>query len=282
MNTLNQLFSHLNQLSATPTMPVMFIGHGSPMNAISDNHFVRVWREIGEHLQRNLPKPKAILSVSAHWLTRGETQVLTSPQPKTIHDFYGFPDLLFEQQYPAEGAEALALQTIDLVNSPSLKATEEWGLDHGTWSVLLPMFPQADIPVYQISIDYLQPPTFHYQLAQQLQALRQKEVLILTSGNVVHNLQQVRWDNPAPFDWAVDFNHQVETALLTREDATLVNFDRFGALGRMAHPTYDHYLPLMYALGLREETDEIYLFNNEIDLASVSMLSLMYLPQKAA
>ncbi|MBF6058876.1 4,5-DOPA dioxygenase extradiol [Thiomicrorhabdus sp. HH1] len=266
----------MNRLQALPaapqTMPVLFVGHGNPMNAISRNVFTENWQAIG----KALPKPKAILSVSAHWLTRGDTQVLTADKPQTIHDFYGFSTELFEQQYPSPGAPQIALQTQQMAPS-TIETTEEWGLDHGTWSVLLSMFPKADIPVYQISIDYRKPPQFHYDLAAQLKALRSKGVLVMASGNLVHNLQKMQWQEKPAFDWALEFNHRVKEAISQRDDATLIDFNGFGALGKMAHPSYDHYLPLLYSLGLRSAKDEVFFFNDIIDMSSVSMLSFIYI-----
>ncbi|MBO1927620.1 4,5-DOPA dioxygenase extradiol [Thiomicrorhabdus sp. 6S2-11] len=273
---LQKLVNQLQQLPRLPEqMPVLFVGHGNPMNAISDNPFTQSWHSIGNAL----PKPKAILSVSAHWLTHGNTLVHASKQPQTIHDFYGFPEELFAQKYPCSGSPEQAHQTQKLAPD-IISETDEWGLDHGTWSVLLSMFPDADVPVYQISIDYRKAPPFHYQLAQRLQDLRKRGVLVIASGNLVHNLQKLQWNNAEPFDWALEFNQIVKEALADFDDQRLVNFSNFGALGKMAHPSYDHYLPLLYALGLRSQQDEIHFFNNVIDMSSVSMLSFIYLPRK--
>ncbi|WP_319380857.1 4,5-DOPA dioxygenase extradiol [Thiomicrorhabdus sp.] len=275
---LSYLMQQLQALPATPeSMPVLFVGHGNPMNAVECNDFSKSWSAIG----RALPKPKAILSISAHWLTQGVTQVLTTEKPTTIHDFYGFPPALFEQQYPSPGAPEAALQTWTIAPS-IIETTEDWGLDHGTWSVLLSMFPQADIPVYQISIDYRKPPQFHYDLANRLQSLRKKGVLVMASGNLVHNLQKMQWQSATPFDWAIEFNHLMKAAITDRDDAKLIDFNGFGSLGKMAHPTYDHYLPLLYSLGMRNRDDEVFFFNDVIDMASVSMLSFAYIPRESA
>lgn len=272
--SLQTLMNHLSRFEKTPqTMPVLFIGHGNPMNAVTQNDFTRNWQAIGQAL----PKPKAILSISAHWITPGKTQVLTTAKPETIHDFYGFPPVLFEQQYPSDGAPALAEQTQQLAPD-TVNLTDDWGLDHGTWSVLLSMFPKAEVPVYQLSIDYRKPPAFHYELAARLKDLRERGVLVMASGNVVHNLSQVQWQEKPAFDWALEFNERVKAAVSDRDDATLIDFKGFGALGKQAHPTYDHYLPLLYSLGLRNAQDEVYFFNDVIDMSSVSMLSFVYLP----
>ena len=272
--SLNQLFATLaNGYSTEQKMPVMFVGHGNPMNAIEQNAFTETWQKLGQAL----PRPKAILTVSAHWLTHGHSFACRVKQPDTIHDFHGFPDILYQQSYPCSGEPELAAYSAKLSNQ-SITETDDWGLDHGSWSVLMQMFPLADIPVYQISIDYKKPPSFHYQLAKQLRGLRDKGVLIIASGNVVHNLQKVNWSNPTPYDWASEFNQVVKKAVTERDDQKLVAFDKFGELGKLAHPSYDHYLPLLYSLGLRLPTDEVGFFNDGFDLGSISMLSWMYLP----
>lgn len=257
-------------------MPVLFIGHGNPMNAITDNLYSDTWRKLGEKLRQTLPKPKAILSISAHWITTDETLVLTANPPKTIHDFYGFPQALFDQQYSCPGASDLASETASLIQSTHVKLSDDWGLDHGTWSVLLSMYPEADIPVYQISMDYLKPASFHYQLAQELNSLRDKGVLIMASGNVVHNLRAVYDGNPK--DWALEFNRFVYQSLKTRDDQRLINFKDLSEISKLAHPTHDHLLPIFYAMGLKDDNDKLYTFNNRIDLSSISMLSFAYLP----
>jgi 4,5-DOPA dioxygenase extradiol len=265
-------FSELQKITgsfpATGKMPVLFAGHGNPMNAIIQNEFHNTWVELG----KTLPRPKAILSVSAHWLTHHASYVTVMHNPKTIHDFGGFPDALFDQQYPAPGAPEFAEAAIELVRNAHLKKDVDWGLDHGTWSVLLPMFPDADIPVFQLSIDYHQAPDFHFELAKELKALREKGVMIMGSGNIVHNLKMMRHDNN-PYDWALDFDAFVREKFEKRDFSAIVNFLDLGSLASMAHPTIDHFLPLLYSLGVLDENEEIITFNESFDLGSVSMWS---------
>jgi 4,5-DOPA dioxygenase extradiol len=276
MSSLDHILQKLSQQPfSEQRMPVLFVGHGNPMNAIETNSFSQTWQGLGQVL----PKPKAILSVSAHWLTFGDSKACRVQVPKTIHDFSGFPTQLFEQVYPCPGAPELASLSSELSHGV-IEITEDWGLDHGTWSVLLQMYPQADIPVYQISIDFRKPPVFHYQLAEKLRKLREKGVLILTSGNVVHNLQKINWTGLQPYDWALEFHSLVKQAVLERDDQMLIDFDKFGSLGKMAHPSYDHYLPLLYSLGLRMPDDDVAFFNDDFDLGSISMLSWAYVPMQ--
>jgi 4,5-DOPA dioxygenase extradiol len=251
-------------------MPVIFIGHGSPMNAIEKNEFSQSWIELG----KLLPKPKAIMSISAHWLTNG-TFVTTASHPATIHDFGGFPDELFDIQYPAEGAPVYAENTKQLAHLTNIENDEKWGLDHGTWSVLLSMFPNADIPVYQLSIDYNKPPQFHYDLARQILALREKGILIMGSGNIVHNLAALRY-NREPYDWATEFDQKIAGYIETGDDKSIVNFQKMGSISRMSQPTHDHFLPLLYTLGMKDQKDKIDFFNTGFDLGSISMRSVIY------
>ena len=268
---VRDLYKNSGHLDKTPRMPVMFVGHGNPMNAISDNSFTRTWKEIG----KQLPRPKAILSVSAHWLTRNGTKVTAMERPETIHDFGGFPRKLFEQQYPAPGSPEFAKQTQQVVPSPEIALDYDWGLDHGTWSVLLPMFPLADIPVYQLSIDYNQPPQFHYDLGKQLKTLREKGVLIIGSGNIVHNLSAIKMEG-APYDWALEFDQKIATWIQEGNHQKIIDFQKLGTLASTAHPTYDHYLPLLYVVGLQNKNEKPEFFNNEFDMSSVSMRSVLY------
>jgi 4,5-DOPA dioxygenase extradiol len=260
----------LNSFSGSERMPMLFVGHGNPMNAIVENSFSKTWKEIG----KKIGQPKAILSISAHWLTRGKTMVTAMQRPKTIHDFGGFPDELFAQQYPAPGSPDLAKETIAMVQKTHVEADESWGLDHGTWSVLLPMFPKADIPVFQISIDYNKPPQFHFELAQELKKLREKGVLIMGSGNIVHNLRKMNMSGQT-YDWAIEFDSKMKSYIDERNFQGVINFQKLGQLAQIAHPTYDHFLPLIYSLGLIEKDDEIHYFNDSFDLGSVSMRSLL-------
>ncbi|RYD57145.1 MAG: 4,5-DOPA dioxygenase extradiol [Sphingobacteriales bacterium] len=250
-------------------MPVLFVGHGNPMNAILRNEFSAKWQQLG----RELPRPKAILSVSAHWLTRG-TFVTAMERPKTIHDFGGFPKELFAQQYDAPGAPDVASETKRLVKSTTVHEDHEWGLDHGTWSVLLPMYPKADIPVFQMSIDYTKPPQWHYELAKELSELRKKGVLILGSGNIVHNLRLIDFEGKAKFDWAHEFDENIKTFIEAGDHKSVVEYEKMGQLAQLAVPTSDHYLPLLYTLGLQNKRDDIAFFNDKMDAGSISMRSV--------
>lgn len=276
MATGTTIFTHqtwqklLGGFENTDKMPLLFVGHGNPMNAVLDNSFSKTWKEIGQ----KIGTPKAILSISAHWLTRGKTMVTAMEQPRTIHDFGGFPDVLFEQQYNAPGSPDMAKATIEMVRKTHIEADENWGLDHGTWSVLLPMFPEANIPVFQISIDYNRPPQYHFELAAELKKLRKKGVLIMGSGNLVHNLQRMRM-NGHPYDWAIEFDNKMKDFIDDRNFQAVVDFQQLGTLANLAHPTYDHFLPLIYSLGLIDNDDEIHYFNDSFDLGSVSMRSLL-------
>jgi 4,5-DOPA dioxygenase extradiol len=251
---------------ATPRMPTLFVGHGSPMNAITDNAYSREWRKIGEAL----PTPAAILCVSAHWMTRGTTLVHIGKQPKTIHDFGGFPQELFAQQYPAPGAPETAQAAIDLVRSSHLKGDTEWGLDHGAWSVLIKMFPKADIPTFQLSLDLTKPPSAHFELAGELKPLRERGVLIIGSGNLVHNLMALQRGAPA-YDWAEEFDVRAAEAIGKRDFRSLAWPASLGKSLRLAHPTPEHYLPVLFPLGVADEKDELSFFNASIDMGSISM-----------
>ncbi|MBA3828512.1 MAG: 4,5-DOPA dioxygenase extradiol [Taibaiella sp.] len=271
MNGLSALAALGNSLAPASRMPALFIGHGSPMNAIDDNEFSRSWKALG----KTLPRPQAILSISAHWLTNG-TSVTAMAQPKTIHDFGGFPKNLFDQQYNAPGAPELAKSTQDLITTTSVHADNTWGLDHGTWSVLLPMYPAADIPVYQLSLDYDKPASYHYELGQQLNKLRDKGVLIIGSGNLVHNLQRVDWSGGnTVYDWAQEFDTKMSGWIQTGDHKSLVNYQQIlGNTATMAHPTYDHLLPLFYIMGLQQKEEQVTFFNSKFDMGSISMRSL--------
>ena len=254
----------------TSPMPLLFIGHGSPMNAIENNQYSQSWKELGE----KLPRPTAILSVSAHWVTRG-TKVTMMQKPKTIHDFGGFPDELYMLQYPAPGSVWLAEKIQKLATGYLIESDYDWGLDHGTWSVLLPMFPLADIPVIQLSIDYNRPISYHYELAAQLKKLRNKGVLIIGSGNIVHNLQAVSMDSK-PYDWTIEFDRKIAHWIETGNDRAIIDFQNLGSLARLAHPTYDHFLPLIYILGLKDKNDSFEFFNESYQFGSTSMRSVVF------
>jgi 4,5-DOPA dioxygenase extradiol len=272
MGTLSALETLGRELAATPLMPVMFVGHGSPMNAIEHNSYSEKWQQLG----KQLPRPQAILSISAHWITDG-TRVTGMAKPRTIHDFGGFPKKLFEQEYPAPGSPELARLTKDMVTYSHLQTDDSWGLDHGTWSVLLPMFPLADIPVYQLSLDYGQPTVYHYEIGKQLLKLREKGVLIIGSGNLVHNLRDIDWSNSGKvYDWATEFDTRF-TEWMDKGDVTsILNYQKIlGNTATMAHPTYDHLLPLFYILGLQQKGERITYFNDKIDMGSISMRSML-------
>jgi 4,5-DOPA dioxygenase extradiol len=256
---------------ATPRMPTLFVGHGSPMNAITDNAYSREWRKLGEAL----PTPTAILCISAHWMTRGTTLVHIGKHPQTIHDFGGFPQELFAQQYPAPGAPEAAQAAIDLVRSSQLRGDTEWGLDHGAWSVLIKMFPQADIPVFQLSLDLTKPPSAHFELARELKPLRERGVLIIGSGNLVHNLMTLVRGGPA-YDWAEEFDVRAAEAISKRDFRSLAEPVLLGKTLRLAHPTPEHYLPVLFPLAVSDEKDELNFFNASIDMGSISMRGFVF------
>jgi len=249
-------------------MPVLFIGHGNPMNAVEDNAFSRAWIAIG----RELPRPEAVLCISAHWETDGPA-VTAMPKPRTIHDFYGFPRFLHEQQYPAPGSPSLAERIRAMVHGADLRLDHEWGLDHGTWAVMRRLFPLADIPVVQLSLDRTRPPTDHYELGRALAPLRDRGILILGSGNIVHNLGMLAWENSA-YDWAVEFDELIKGRILAGDHPAIINYPQWGDLARLAVPTNEHYLPLLYALALQEEGEPIQFAAEQVTLGSVSMRSL--------
>ncbi len=254
-------------------MPVLFVGHGSPMYAIEENEFVLAWRKLG----LELPKPKAILAVSAHWETQG-SQVTAMLQPQTIHDFGGFPQALFEVEYPAPGSPELANETIRTVKSSPVTADDRWGLDHGTWSVIRRIFPNADIPIVQLSLDYHKTPQQHYDLAKELATFRDKGILIVGSGNIVHNLRQVAWDKPDDVeyghDWALEANALLKKLILENDHKSLINYKSLGRAVLMAAPTPEHYLPLLYALALKQKDEVISLFNDKAVMGSLTMTSV--------
>jgi 4,5-DOPA dioxygenase extradiol len=268
----------LQTLQKSPRMPVLFLGHGSPMNAIEDNEFRRSWQALGAEFGKSLPKPQLILCISAHWITRG-WHLTGMAQPKTIHDFGGFPQALFDQQYPAPGAPAVAQEISRGIREPQVGLDQdEWGFDHGTWSVLKPMFPQADIPVLQLSMDYARPPAEHFALGQQLRALRERGVLVVGSGNIVHNLRAMRRDAGAmqAYDWAVEFDTKAAGLIEKGQLAQLADFQQLGQVAQLAHPTYDHYLPLLHAAGAAEPGEKMRFFNDRYQAASISMRSVVW------
>lgn len=256
-------------------MPLLFIGHGSPMNGIEQNTFTNSWQNI----VKDFPTPNLVLVISAHWLTNG-TGVTAMPNPKTIHDFGGFPEDLFKVQYPAPGAPELATETAKLVQSTDVFLDHDWGLDHGTWTVVRHMYPKANVPVIQLSIDYAKGPAYHYALAQELKALRKKGVLIIGSGNMVHNLRMISWERPLDvpfgFDWAHEANSLFKTAIAEHNHKQLIDYERMGNAVKLAVPTPDHYYPLMYTLGLSDQKDEIKIFNDEAVGGSLTMTSVQF------
>jgi len=277
--TVNAMNKELNNLASsggsTTRMPVLFVGHGSPMNAIGENEFVQNWRELG----KTLPKPKAILCISAHWETRG-TFVTAMPHPPTIHDFGGFPKALFDVQYPAPGSTEFAHETKRIVTKTEVGLDEKWGLDHGAWSVIKNIYPLADVPVFEMSLDYYQSPQFHYDLAKELSSLREKGVLIIGSGNLVHNLRMVAWDKVDEpeygFDWALQADDLFKRLILANKHKELINFSALGKEVQLAIPTPEHFLPLIYTLALKKEDEPVTIFNDKAVMGSLTMTSVKF------
>jgi 4,5-DOPA dioxygenase extradiol len=274
MNALKSLQSLQDTLTEQDEkMPLLFIGHGSPMNGIEDNEFSQRWHTLGREIQ----KPAAVLCISAHWLTRG-THITAMQNPKTIHDFGGFPQALFNVQYPAPGDPELAKETASLVRKTQVGLDHDWGLDHGTWSVVKNMYPDADIPVLQLSIDYNQPGPYHYALAKELAALRRRGVLIIGSGNMVHNLRMVDWSKinepEYGFDWALEMNDTFKKYIADGNHDPLTHYEKLGSAGRYAIPTPDHYYPLLYILGLQESNEKVSFFNDKAVMGSLTMTSV--------
>jgi len=269
MKELNNLTS---SFSSTEKMPVLFLGHGSPMNAIEENEFVKGFRKVGQEIQ----KPNAILCISAHWETRG-TMVTAMQNPPTIHDFGGFPRELFEVQYPAPGSPALAKETKALIKSTEVGLDDKWGLDHGAWSVIKHLYPKANIPVIQMSLDYYQGPQYHYELAKQIKSLREKGVLIVGSGNLVHNLRMVDWkrlNDTYAYDWAEEANAKMKKFIKEGDHKSLINYAQQGKPFQLAIPSPEHYLPLLYTLALKDEKDSIEFFNDKPVAGALTMTSV--------
>lgn len=254
-------------------MPVLFVGHGSPMNGIEDTEFSRRWTQMA----KEIPVPKAVLVISAHWFTRG-TRITAMDFPQTIHDFGGFPKALFDVQYKAPGSPSLAKETAELLHSASVTLDHDWGLDHGAWTVVRHMYPEANIPVLQLSIDYTKGPQYHYDLAKELYALRKKGILILGSGNMVHNLRMVAWDrlNDAEYayDWALQINDKFKELIQAGDHRSLIHYTALGREAMLAVPTPEHYLPLMYTLGVKTDKDQISFFNDKAVGGSLTMTSV--------
>ena len=269
---LKDLNKMTSAMSSTGKMPVLFLGHGSPMNAIEENEFVSAFKKLGKELVR----PNAILCISAHWETKG-TFVTAMQNPPTIHDFGGFPQALFDVQYPAKGSPELAQETKNIITKTEVGLDDKWGLDHGAWSVIKHLYPNADIPVIQMSIDYSQPAKYHYELAKEISSLRQKGVLIIGSGNIVHNLRMVAWkklNEEFAFDWAIEANEKMKNYILSGDHQKLIDFKSQGKAFDLAIPTPEHYLPLLYTLALKEENEKLTLFNDKPVGGSLSMTSL--------
>lgn len=253
------------------TFPAIFLGHGNPLNAITTNGYTEAWRRIGEQV----PRPRAILSVSAHWYVP-EMSVTINSAPRTIHDFGGFPQELYQVRYPAPGEPQLARRVQKMLEPLQVKLDDSWGLDHGTWSVLIHAYPDADVPVVQLSIDETKPASFHFELGKKLAPLRDEGILIVGSGNLVHNLHAYAWGRhqPEPYDWAVRFEARAKEMMVAGDDESLVNYEALGEDARLSIPTPDHFLPLLYVLGTRRETETITFPVEGVDGGSISMLAV--------
>ena len=279
MTGINTLSSFKTFTEALPEqehlMPVLFVGHGSPMNGIEDNDFSRRWTSIA----KEIPVPKAVLVVSAHWFTRG-THITAMDFPKTIHDFGGFPKELFAVQYPAPGNPVLAKETASLIHSANVELSHDWGLDHGTWTIVRHMYPNADIPVLQLSIDYTKDAKFHYELAKEIYSLRKKGVLIIGSGNLVHNLGMVAWDKlyepDYGYDWAFKINKTFKDLIEAGSHDRLIDYHKLGKEAQLAIPTPEHFLPLIYTLGLKGKQDAVSFFNDKAVGGSLTMTSVKF------
>ncbi|HXB91102.1 MAG TPA: 4,5-DOPA dioxygenase extradiol [Puia sp.] len=274
MTTLSEFNHFTNNLPTNrDLMPVLFIGHGSPMNGIEDNEFSRRWTSMA----KEVPTPAAVVVVSAHWFSKG-TRVTAMDFPKTIHDFGGFPQALFDVQYPAPGNPLLAEETVSLLRSAHVELDHDWGLDHGAWTVIRHMYPDANIPVLQLSIDYTKGPQYHYELAKELYGLRRKGVLIIGSGNMVHNLRMIAWDKMDEpgygFEWALTLNEKFKQLILDGDYSPLINYESLGKEARLAIPTPEHYLPLLYTLGLKSGNEKVSIFNDKAVMGSLTMTSV--------
>lgn len=274
MTTLSAFNNFTSGLSIQEqVMPALFIGHGSPMNGIEDTEFSRRWT----NMAKEIPTPKAVLVVSAHWFTKG-TKITAMDFPKTIHDFGGFPQELFAVQYPAPGHPQLAKETAELLHSAHVELDHDWGLDHGAWTIIRHMYPEANVPVLQLSIDYTKGPQYHYDLAKELFSLRKKGVLIIGSGNMVHNLRMVAWDKMNKpgygYDWAFHMNEKFKDLIATGDHQPLINYETLGMEAMLAIPTPEHYLPLLCTLGLQGNKDRVSFFNDKAVAGSLTMTSV--------
>jgi 4,5-DOPA dioxygenase extradiol len=273
LKTFNKFTSELKENGYL--MPVLFMGHGSPMNGIEDNEFSRYWAQMA----REIPTPKAVLVISAHWLSKG-TRITAMDFPSTIHDFGGFPQALFDVQYPAPGSPQIAKETASLIQSANVELDHDWGLDHGAWTVVKNMYPAADVPVLQLSIDYSKGPQYHYELAKELYELRKKGILIMGSGNMVHNLRMVAWDRLSEpeygYDWALELNAKFKKLIADGDHQSLVNFHTISPDIARAIPTSEHYLPLLYTLGLQGKNEGVNFFNDKAVGGSLTMTSVKF------
>lgn len=267
---LQDLHKTTSGFKSTNPFPAWFIGHGNPMNVLMDNDFTKALHVMGNSLT---DRPNAILVISAHWLTRKGTYVAMTEKPETIYDFYGFPQAMYDIKYPSPGSPEYANEVKKIITSTEVQEDHEWGLDHGAWTVLKHAFPDANIPVFQMSIDYSKPAAYHFALAKELSTLRSKGVLIIGSGNIVHNLRAADFHNISanPFPWAHEFDEISKTKILNREFMDLVNYEKIGQAAMMSIPTPDHYFPMIYSLGLVRDKDEVRFTYEEIQNASVSM-----------
>lgn len=268
LKSFSKLFEEEEDKEKEKIAPLFFVGHGSPMNAIEDNEFTKGWSTQA----KNIDKPKAILCISAHWETQG-TKVTAMKTPQTIHDFGGFPEELFNTQYPAPGSPTHAKEITEQVKKTTVLEDHAWGLDHGTWSVLKPMFPEANIPVMQLSIDYTKNLQYHYDLAKELAFLRKKGVMIMGSGNIVHNLSKAVWKDAA-YDWTIEFDTKIKEAIIAEDHKKIINFESLGDSAKLSVPTKEHFIPLIYILGLKEKEEKVTFFNEKNTMGSISMRSL--------
>lgn len=268
---LNELHKISSSMDSTGKMPVLFLGHGSPMNAIEENEFVKGFREIA----LDVPPPKGILCISAHWETNG-TFVTAMENPPTIHDFGGFPKALFEVQYPAPGSPSLANETKTMISKTQVGLDDKWGLDHGAWSVLKHLYPHADVPIIQMSLDYNQTPQYHYDLAKELATLREKGILIVGSGNMVHNLGMIAWNRlneSYGYDWALEASEKMKKYINQKDHTSLINYSSQGRPFQLSIPSPEHYLPMLYILALQGEKEELCFFNDKPVAGSLTMTS---------
>ncbi len=249
------------------TFPAIFFGHGNPMNSVGDNYYTRAWLTIA----KSIPTPKVIIVISAHWETHG-IRVTSNSNQKTIHDFYGFPKELFDIQYNPKGDEELAKHIQNIITE--VKLDDSWGLDHGSWSVLKHLYPKADIPVIQFSIDKNKTPREHYEIARKLRILRKEEILIIGSGNIVHNLAMINWNNNEAYPWAIEFNNEIKNAIITNNHDIVINYQKLSG-SNYAVPTAEHFIPLIYILGLQMADETADIFTNKIDIGSISMMSVI-------